>query len=108
MSSKPRRNPLEPVEEAQELLHRRASGYTPKKGRNRDWDAKRTKATYDLPAGLLERIREIAGEIGQANGAERANMNDVARLLLEAGIEQYEAGVLDQKVQGKAKRVILF
>ena len=65
--------------------------------RDRTWDAQRSKATYDLPPELITRIREIAGEIGQ--GGAKVKINDVARLLLEAGIERYEAGALDIKMR---------
>ncbi len=87
-----RRNPLEPVEEAAELLVRRS--HRPRRGRDRSWDARRSKATYDLPAELIERIREIADELAAEHQGARVRVNDVARLLLEAGLERYEAGEL--------------
>ena len=91
--------PAEPVEAIPEVLKRDQkadrSGQMAKYGHKRDrsWDANRSKATYDLPADLIERIRQIAAELGEAGAAVR--VSDVARLLLEAGLVQYESGQLD-------------
>ena len=86
-----RRDPLEPLEALPDVLDERQRP-RPKK-RDRSWDAQRSKATYDLPADLIERIREIAEEMGQQGAKVR--VNDIARLLLEAGLRQYESGELD-------------
>ncbi len=75
-----------------------------KKPRDRSWDAARSKATYDLPEGLIKRIKEIAAELGEEGASVR--IGDVARLLLEAGIAEYEAGKL--KPKAKPKKLVLF
>lgn len=85
-----RRDPLEPLESVPEVLAERQRART--RTRDRSWDAQRSKATYDLPESLIERIREIAEELGQ-DGA-KVKVNDVARLLLEAGLRQYESDEL--------------
>lgn len=98
-----RRNPLEPVEEAADLLARRQQARVSeegsandlgkeKKGRDRTWDAQRSKATYDLPPGLIDRIRVLANELTEAYPDARVRISDVVRLLLETGLAEYEAG----------------
>lgn len=64
----------------------------PEKKRDRSWDAARSKATFDLPPALIERIRKIAEELGQ--GEASVKVSDVARLLIEAGLAEYDAGRL--------------
>jgi hypothetical protein len=68
-----------------------------KKRENREWDKRRSKMTYDLPPALIARIGEIAEELGQQGG--RVKVSDVARLLLEAGLEQYDARKLNPKLK---------
>lgn len=88
--------PTEPVEALPEVLQRSGlaeRGARRRRKRDRSWDAQRSKATYDLPAELIERVREIAAELGQAGA--RVKVSDIARLLLEAGLEQYETGQLE-------------
>jgi hypothetical protein len=103
---KERRDPLEPVNDVPEVLAARAPAppLTPSKpaapakpqpARDRSWDAGRSKATYDLPAALIERIKQIAEELGQ--GEALVKVSDVARLLIEAGLAEYEAGRLKAK-----------
>lgn len=84
-----RRNALEPVDAIPEVLANRPK---PPPKRDRSWDQNRTKATYDLPSELIERIKEITREIGADYPNTKIRVGDVARLLLEAGLEQYEAG----------------
>ncbi len=96
-----RRDPLEHVEAVPEILARRPRS---KPKRDRSWDAQRSKATYDLPPELIERVKEIAGEISAQVGAD-VPVYDVARLLLEAGIERYEAGALRFETQPKEVRL---
>ena len=60
--------------------------------RDRTWDAQRSKATYDLPPALIQRIQALAVELG--TDAAKVKVSDVARLLLEAGLAQYERGQL--------------
>jgi hypothetical protein len=91
-----RRDPLEPVQELPGVL---AGRPRPRPKRNRDWDRKRSKVTYDLPAGLIERIREIAKELAEAHPGATVRVADVARLLLEAGLERYEAGELQVELR---------
>ncbi len=110
MSKKPRRRnafdkpevpkvPLEPIDAIPRLLSQKPvleqPGPPKTTTRDRSWDAKRSKTTYDLPPELIQKIKDIAGELGE----ERAmvKVSDVARLLLETGIEQYEAGELKAK-----------
>lgn len=90
-----RRDPLEPIDAIPDVLAGRAKPQ--QKRRDRSWDAARTKATYDLPADLIERINQIAEELG-AEGA-KVKVSDVARLLLVAGLEKYDAGELKPKLR---------
>ncbi len=87
-------------EVTKEILNRKPT----KKPRDRSWDAARSKATYDLPEGLIKRIKEIAEELGGEGASVR--ISDVARLLLETGIAEYEAGNL--KPKAKPKKLVLF
>lgn len=56
--------------------------------RDRSWDATRVRATYDIPSGLRERIKEIANE-------ENVRAYDIARLFLEHGVSLWERDGLD-------------
>jgi len=88
--------PLEPSDALPEILSSRESASSPdvsSSKRDRSWDAKRSKATYDLPPSLIQRIRDIADELGESGASVK--VSDVARLLLEAGVTQYESGELD-------------
>ena len=93
--------PVEPVAALPDVLKRedepsrRFSGS--RQNRDRSWDARRSRATYDLPAALIERIRDIAAELGESGATAR--VSDVARLLLESGLEQYESGALEVKLK---------
>ena len=60
--------------------------------RDRTWDAQRSKATYDLPPALIARIQALATELGTTTA--KVKVSDIARLLLEAGLAQYERGQL--------------
>ena len=88
------RPPLEPLEAIPDVLKRDGDAVpsqpSKKESRDRTWDANRSKTTYDLPAGLIQRVKEIADELKRKHGA-KVRVSDVARLLLEAGIDQYEA-----------------
>ena len=110
MSKKPRRRsafdkpevpqiPVEPIDAIPQLLPQKPvieqSGFSRTTTRDRSWDAKRSKATYDLPPELIQKIKDIAGELGEEGAMVK--ISDVARLLLETGIEQYEAGELKAK-----------
>jgi len=82
----------EPLAEVPQVLRRRPS---PKPKRDRSWDAKRSRATYDLPPELIERVRIIAGELAKAHPEDKLRVSDVARMLLEHGAEAYERGELE-------------
>jgi hypothetical protein len=118
--AKPRRSveiPAEPLDAAPALLAQRAAERAAQealppaapppgsKKRDRSWDARRSKATYDLPTGLIERIKEITDDLAQQHGA-KIKVSDVARLLLEAGLERYEAG--DIRVEPQPAKFTLF
>ena len=51
---------------------------------------RRSKATFDLPAEMIERAREIAK-------AESVPVSDVVGLALALWLDQYEAGDLDER-----------
>lgn len=105
-----RRNALEPIDDIPDVLAGRdaAAQQSPRpkrrRGRDRSWDAQRSKATYDLPSELIDRIREVAEELG--GGEAKVKVSDVARLLLEAGLAQYESGEL--KIKPKPTGYSLF
>lgn len=102
--TKRRRDPLEPVEELPEILARRPRE---KPKRDRSWDAKRSRATYDLPPELIERIRELAEELTEEYPDAKVRVSDVARVLMEAGLAQYEAGELEIDLQPSAFRLVV-
>ncbi len=81
----------EPLDEVPEVLRRRPS---PPPTRDRSWDARRSRATYDLPAELIESVRAIARELADAHPEAKVRVSDVARMLLEHGVEAYERGDL--------------
>lgn len=82
----------EPIAEVPEILRRRPS---PPPKRDRSWDAKRSRTTYDLPPELIERVRTIAGELAEAYPEAKVRVSDVARWLLEHGVEAYDRGELE-------------
>jgi len=92
------------VEEVSEAAEEAQPEEGRKLKRDRSWDAQRSRATYDLPPFVIEEVRRITQEISQNFGEVR--VSDVARLLIEAGIEQYEAGKLS--VQPKPTKFTLF
>lgn len=74
--------------------------------RDRSWDAKRSKATYDLPEGLKEAIKEVAE-------AEDVPAYEIARLFLEYGLavyQQHEDGLagLGAEKEVKSREFTLF
>lgn len=73
--------------------------------RDRSWDMQRSKATYDLPPGLIDRIREIADDLASEHPDARVRISDVARLLLQAGVRQYENGNLDIRIRPTKFRI---
>ncbi len=98
----PRRDPLEPVDAVPEVL---AARPRPKPKRNRAWDKARTKATFDLPVALIERLREVSKEMAAAHPGAAVRVSDVARLLLEAGLDAYEAGELQPELRASEFRI---
>jgi hypothetical protein len=92
---KPQRQ--KPIDAAVAALMSGGADQTKKKRENREWDKRRSKMTYDLPPALIARIGEIAEELGQQGG--KVKVSDVARLLLEAGLAQYDAGKLAPKLR---------
>lgn len=100
----PRRDAMRTVtEEALAVLERRPR---PKPKRDRSWDRRRSKATYDLPPELISRIREIAKALAAEFGpGATVRVSDVARLLLEAGLERYESGELEIELHPSGLRI---
>lgn len=90
----PRQNPaknvpIEPADVANQYLAKRPDE---KKARNREWDKKRSKATFDLPPELLEEINRIADDLTREYPNAKVRTSDVARKLLEVGLEAYQRG----------------
>jgi hypothetical protein len=80
--------PVEPeVQRQLETRYRRRGKRT---ARQREYDASRCKATYDLTDELIDTVLHIANDI-------RCSQSDVVMHLLAAGIAQYRAGRLDLK-----------
>jgi hypothetical protein len=92
----PRAVPLEPADALPALFTPPTAPAGPAKAasakRDRAWDAQRSKATYDLPPALIQRIQALATELG--TDTAKVKVSDVARLLIEAGLAQYERGLL--------------
>jgi hypothetical protein len=103
-----RRNPLdqvpaEPLEALPEVLARRPDK---KPTRNRSWDRKRTKATFDLPQDLIDRLGSIAEDLAKEYPGAKVRVSDVACLLLKAGLKEYDAGHVEVELQPTGFRVI--
>jgi len=64
--------------------------------RDRSWDEKRSKATYDLPSKLKEEIRTVAE-------GEGVPAYEIVRLFLEYGLNEYREGGL--RALGAKKKV---
>jgi hypothetical protein len=101
----PRRNPYqddngEPLAEIPRVLaERQAQGDRRPAPRDRSWDAQRSKATYDLPPEIIERIKQIAEELGREHARATVRVSDVAAALLAAGLDRYDAGTLEFDLQ---------
>jgi hypothetical protein len=65
------------------------SGVSRRKKRKRSWERKKREAggvvTWRLPPDLVEQVKGVSGELG-------VPVREVARWLLERGLEQYRAG----------------
>jgi hypothetical protein len=77
----------EPLAELSEILQRRSALRI---RRDRSWDARRCRATYDLPPQLIETIHTITQQLTEAHPEVNVRVSDVARLLLELGVQAYE------------------
>ena len=88
--------PLEPADALPALFTPPPAAVVPAEAappkRDRAWDAQRSKATYGLPPALIQRIQALATELG--TDTAKVKVSDVARLLIEAGLAQYERGLL--------------
>lgn len=91
----------EQTEAEEEVPEYEKHGWT----RDRSWDMERSKATYDLPPGLIDRVRDIADELASEHPDAKVRISDVARLLLQAGIDQYESGELDVRIRPTKFRI---
>ncbi len=83
-----RRNPFEGKAGAEPAAY--IPGPASKAKRNREWERKRAgqlAAYRGIPQDLQESVKAVAAELGVPVG-------DVARMLLEAGLEAYRAGTL--------------
>lgn len=95
-------------EQVRDLTEKAKSEQRKKKHtRDRSYDSNERlpRVTYEFPQELIDRVKEIAAEIEEDISA-RVAVYQVARLLIETGIEQYEAGELD--FQTYPKEVSLF
>lgn len=77
----------DPVLDGLERL-RKAKRLTPGQRRKAERDAARAKVTYDWPEALRERLGKIARQLG-------APENQVAAVLMMAGLEAYARGEVD-------------
>ena len=66
----------------------------PKLQRNRAWDAKRTRMTYDLPQETIDAVKATQAALAHTFGGD-VRVGDVADLLLREGIKRYRAGEMD-------------
>lgn len=69
--------------------------------RNRDWEKNQTKATYRIPVDLRNRVTKLSKDLGVSTG-------DLARALLEFGLESYERGDLVLRPELRPGRFTLF
>ena len=76
------------VEDAQR--RQRAAGHT----RDRSWDAKRTRFTYDLPPELHEELKAVAQEVVARTTLGRLRVSDVVREFLLYALDAYRRGDL--------------
>lgn len=99
----PRRNvPAEPIDAVPDILARRPDA---KPARSREWDKKRTKATFDLPPELVDELKQVAADLAAEYPGASVRVSDVAKKLLEAGLAEYRAGRLRFEVKPSRLRL---
>lgn len=98
----PTRNiPEEPIDAIPDVLARRPEKPT----RSREWDKKRTKATFDLPPELVDELKQVAADLAEEYPGASVRVSDVAKKLLEAGLAEYRAGRLRFEVKPSRLRL---
>ena len=73
------------------------------KKRDRSWDAAHAVevASYRIPPELKQAVKDIAADLGVSPA-------DIARLFLERGIDDYQAGKIDVKPQPKQTGMTIY
>lgn len=69
-----------------------------KKGSTKERTA-RSRVTYDLPAALIEQVRQIGEALVADMPGAKVTSSQVAHILLEEGLARYQAGDLTIKLQ---------
>ena len=67
--------------------------------RDRSWDAKRTRFTYDLPPELHEELKTVVDGIVGRTTLRRLRISDVVREFLIYALEAYRQGDLRLEVE---------
>jgi hypothetical protein len=67
--------------------------------RDRSWDARRTRFTYDLPPELHAELKAVAEGIVEGTNLRRLRISDVVREFLIYGLEAYRRGDLRLEVE---------
>lgn len=67
--------------------------------RDRSWDAKRTRFTYDLPPELHEELKAVAEEIVEGTTLRRLRISDIVREFLVYSLDAYRRGDLRLEVE---------
>lgn len=107
VESKRKRGEVQPLDFAVEAVSddfgvlRRAKAMTPGQRRAAERQAERSKVTYEWPPALVERINEIA----KANDCPA---NQVAAVLLWAGLGEFERGRVDLEKRKYGARSLRF
>lgn len=95
----PGRDPLATMEdEARQLIATRKQAVR----RDRSWDSKRTRMTYDLPRATIQRVTAVAESLKKDWPDVR--IGDVACIMLEAAANLYEGGHWEILVSPRVSR----
>jgi len=67
--------------------------------RDRSWDAKRTRFTYDLPPELHAELKAVADGIVDRTTLRRLRVSDIVREFLIYALQAYKRGELRLEVE---------
>ena len=72
-----------------------------KSARSREWERKQAQANYRIPGELRDRVTRLADELN-------VTTSDLARFLLEYGLERYEDGEMEIEPKPRSGKFTLY